>query len=67
MVCQPGFSTQPTFKFSSKNPVSKYPVTAGDSLDAPIVMYDSPDKFNGQKGIHILSIRLSCIMDLAIC
>jgi len=44
------------YKFSQKFPISKYPVTAGDSLDAPIVMYDSPERFNGQKGIHVLGI-----------
>lgn len=43
-------------KFSQKYPINKYPVTSGDNLDAPIVMYDSPDRFNGQKAIHIIGV-----------
>lgn len=43
-------------KFSNKFPIDKYPVTKGDNLDAPIVMYDSPAKFNGQKGIHLIGV-----------
>lgn len=44
------------YKFSNKFPISKYPVVSGDSVDAPIVMYDSPERFKGQKGIHVIGI-----------
>jgi intein-encoded DNA endonuclease-like protein len=50
-----GLNGNTQFKFSNKLPISSYPVQTGDNLDAPIVMYDSPDKFKGQKGIHIIS------------
>ena len=43
------------FKFSNKLPINEYP-TKSYSLDAPIVMYDSPEKFRGQKGLHFLGI-----------
>ena len=43
------------FKFSNKIPINEYP-TKSYSLDAPIVMYDSPEKFRGQKGLHFLGI-----------
>ena len=42
------------FKFSNKLPINEYP-TKSYSLDAPIVMYDSPEKFKGQKGLHIVA------------
>ena len=42
------------FKFSNKLPINEYP-TKSYSLDAPIVMYDSPEKFRGQKGLHVVA------------
>lgn len=43
------------FKFSNKLPIHEYP-TKSTNLDTPIVMYDSPEKFKGQKGLHYLGI-----------
>jgi hypothetical protein len=51
-----GLNGSVQFKFSNKLPISSYPVQTGDNLDSPIVMYDSPDKFKGQKGIHLIGI-----------
>jgi len=51
-----GLNGKPQLKFSNKFPINNYPTQSGDNLDAPIVMYDSPDKFKGQKGIHVIGV-----------
>lgn len=51
-----GINGKVNFKFSSKYPIVNYPISTGTTLDAPIVMYDSPEKFKGQKGIHVLGV-----------
>ena len=46
------------FKFSSRLPITEYPLKGINLLgtDAPIVMYDNPDKYKNERGLHLIGV-----------
>lgn len=51
-----GLNGKVMHKFSNKFPINEYPNKNPYLVDAPIVMYDSPEKFKNSPNLHVIGV-----------